>query len=322
MKFPAMSRLWLLLLSTAGIFSSLYAEEKNPLAEVFPESVKVIAIVAPGLPAGNSQAVDKAIKYLTAAGKTVKVMPNARRGEPCLNYKNNVPWQLRVADLEQAWLDKEVDLILCVRGGSGTAQILEHLDWAKLRTRPDMPVLGFSDITALHLAMLKEKAGHPLCGPSLTKLLQVDQASRQSIYQALSGLPRQDMQLKILRSGTVQGQILAGHLSILAAMNKTRFKADTAGKVIFIECPNLNEKQSAATLEKLRSSGFFDHCAAVVFGRLSKCRKGELQVKAEFAKTVKCPVFDGFPYSHTRKNHLLDLRKKVAISEQGVLQFR
>lgn len=311
----------LIIILLSIVCTTVWAAENNPLAGVFPDSVKVIAIVAPGLPAANSQTVDKAIEYLTAAGKKVKVMPNARRGEPCRNYSGNVDGKLRIADIEQAWMDPEVDMILCVRGGIGTAGIVEHLNWEKLRTRPDMRVQGFSDITCLHLAMLKEKAGHPICGPSLTKLLSVDKASLQSVNLGLSGKPRADIQLKVLRPGKAAGVILAGHLSLLDRMNQTRYKADTAGKVIFIECPNLDEKKAAATLEKLRKEGFFDNCAAVVFGRLSRCKKGEKQVKQEFANTLKCPVYDGFPYSHTRRNHLLDLRKKVEITEKGTLKF-
>ena len=76
-----------------------------------------------------------------------------------------------------------------------------------------------------------------------------------------------------------------------------------------------------AKLEKLRKEGFFDNCAAVVFGRLSRCKKGEKQVKQEFADKLKCPVYDGFPYSHTKRNHLLDLRKQVEITEKGTLKF-
>ena len=84
------------------VCGAVYAAENNPLAGVFPDSVKVIAIVAPGLPAANSQTVDKTIAHLTAAGKKVKVMPNARRGEPCRNYSDNVDGKLRIADIEQA----------------------------------------------------------------------------------------------------------------------------------------------------------------------------------------------------------------------------
>ena len=299
------------------------AEENNPLANVFPDSIRVIALVAPGLPAAKSEPVDRAVNYLRQAGKKVKVMPNARRGEPCCNYKDNVEGKLRIADIEQAWLDPEVDLILCVRGGSGTAGIVEHLNWEKLRTRPDMRVQGFSDITCLHLAMLKEKAGHPVCGPSLTNLLRVDKASLESINLGLSGQPRKDINLEVIKDGqqAVSGVILAGHLSLLDVMNRTKYKADTANRVIFMECPNLDAKRAAAALERLRKSGFFDHCAAVVFGRFPKCRKAEKSVKKEFADKVKCPVFDKFPYSHGKANHLLDLRKSVEISPTGVLKF-
>lgn len=302
------------------IMSMLPAAADAPLSGVFPESVKVIAIVAPGSPASDSSKVDLAIKHLTAAGKKVKVMPNARKGEPCKNYSSIAP-ELRIADIEQAWMDPEVDLILCIRGGAGTAQIVQNINWDKLRRRPDMPVLGFSDITALHLAMLKERAGHPVCAPSLTALLRVDSASKKSVMLGLSGRPRPDMQLEVLTPGHARGMILAGHLRLLKEMNQTRFQADTTGKVIFIECPDLNEVRAADALENLRKSGFFDHCAAVVFGRLSNCRKNERQVKQKFAQSVKCPVFDGFPYSHTARNHLLDMRKKVEISADGIFKF-
>ena len=145
--------------------------EENRLAGIFPERIRTIALVAPASPGSSTQKVDRGIALLEKSGIRVKTMPNARIGEPA-GY-TSIPVGKRVADLEQAWLDPEVDLILCIRGGAGTSDILERLDWDKLRTRPDLPVLGFSDITALHMAMLKEKAGHPYASPSLLALLSV-----------------------------------------------------------------------------------------------------------------------------------------------------
>ena len=77
--------------------------------KIFPESVKVIALVAPGMPASKKQ-MDEVIKNLQAAGYKVKVMPNARLYEAPSKIKK-VPKAKRFSDLKQAWFDPEVDLI-------------------------------------------------------------------------------------------------------------------------------------------------------------------------------------------------------------------
>ena len=133
---------------------------------LFPPDIKTVAIPAPSMPGDSPEKVDSCLKLLREAGLNVKVTPHARMNEPGSSRDTIVDVRVRAADLEQAWLDPETDIILCLRGGWGGIDLIETLDWDKLRTRPDMRVIGFSDITLLHMAMLHEKAGHPLCGPS------------------------------------------------------------------------------------------------------------------------------------------------------------
>lgn len=291
--------------------------EENRLAGIFPERIRTIALVAPACPGSSTQKVDRGIALLEKSGIRVKTMPNARIGEPA-GY-TSIPVGKRVADLEQAWLDPEVDLILCIRGGAGTSDILERLDWDKLRTRPDLPVLGFSDITALHMAMLKEKAGHPYASPSLLALLSADNDSLKSIHAILNGKPVSPVPLIPLRAGKASGVALAGHLRLLDTLNRSRFRPETQDRVIFIECPDLTPPRAQQALERLRKSGFFDSCAAVVFGRLSNCGDQEETVMRSFADSVNCPVYMGFPYSHTPRNQMIDLRGKVVIGADGML---
>ena len=269
---------------------------ESRLAGIFPERIKTVALVAPASPGTSREKVDEAICLLEKAGVRVKVMPNAREGEPA-EY-TSIPAEKRVADLERAWLD----LILCIRGGAGTIDIVDKLDWDKLRTRPDLPVLGFSDITVLHMAMLKEKAGHPYASASLLALPNVDGASLKSIQAVLNGRSPDPVELTPLRAGKVSGVALAGHLRLLEAVSRTRFRPETQGKVIFIESPDLAPPEAERTLKALRESGFFDSCAAVVFGRLSRCGEQEETVMRGFAGQVECPVYMGFPYGHTPRN--------------------
>ena len=241
--------------------------------------------------------------------------------EPGVSRDSIVDVRIRAADLEQAWLDPEVDIILCLRGGWGGIDLIEKLNWDKLRSRPDMRVIGFSDVTTIHMAMLHEKAGHPICGPSLRGLASADQESLETFRTVVSGGTPAPRQLNVLRAGSAAGPILAGHLQRLALANRTRFKPETAGKVIFTECPRLTRPEVTAEWEKLRTDGFFKDCAAVVFGRLNGCGEEEEAVIREFAESIPVPVFSGFPYGHTPQNHMLDLRRSVRITAAGQLFF-
>ena len=310
--------IWRLVMCVGMALSPAAWTAESRLAGIFPERIKTVALVAPASPGTSREKVDAAISLLKKAGVKVKVMPNAREGEPA-GY-TSIPAEKRVADLERAWLDPEVDLILCIRGGVGTIDIVEKLDWAKLRTRPDLPVLGFSDITVLHMAMLKERAGHPYASASLLALPDVDEASLKSIQAVLHGRAPEPVVLTPLREGEASGVALAGHLRLLETVSRTRFRPETRGKVIFIESPDLAPVEAEKALTSLRRSGFFDSCAAVVFGRLSGCGEREEAVMRDFAEEMKCPVYMGFPYSHTSRNQMIDLFGKVMIDAAGRLR--
>ena len=295
--------------------------EPKCFAGLFPPEIKTVAVTAPSMPGDAPEKVDECLKLLRQAGLNVKVMPHARMNEPAVSRTDIVDVKLRAADFEQAWLDPDVDIILCLRGGWGGIDLIEKLDWEKLRTRPDMRVIGFSDVTTIHMAMLHEKAGHPLCGPSLRGLAVADQQSLETFRTVVSGAAPDPLQLTVLRAGDAHGQILAGHLQRLSIMNRTRFKPDADGKVIFTECPRIGASEVTDVWNDLRSDGFFKNCSAVVFGRLNGCGAEEDAVIRKLAACISCPVFCGFPYSHTPRNHMLDLWRSVRITASGQLFF-
>ncbi|UKI31321.1 MAG: LD-carboxypeptidase [Lentisphaeria bacterium] len=270
------------------------AGDGPPTGRDFSEKIKTVALVAPACPAHSSEALDRAIAGLKKAGIRVKLMPHAREGNrrpgmKPLRWQSGSPiWNRRGSIRRWIW------------SGASAAEpappdVVKKLDWEKLRRRPDLPLLGFSDITALQLAMLKERAGHPFTAPSALGLLTVDAPSLENFRRAMHGKSAEPVQLVPIRGGEVSGLALAGHLRLLETMNRTRFRPDTAGRVIFIESPDYLPDQVRASLGRLREEGFFKDCAAVVFGTLSRCGDREAAVIEEFADTVKCPVYRGFP---------------------------
>ena len=117
---------WSLAVMMGGMMSMAEAKEAEELAwaGIFPGQIKTVALVAPACPANSSEALDRAIARLKQAGIRVKLMPHAREGEPATRYET-IAVEKRVADLEQAWLDPEVDLVWCIRGGTGTPDVVE-----------------------------------------------------------------------------------------------------------------------------------------------------------------------------------------------------
>ena len=152
--------------------------------KIFPESVKVIALVAPGMPASKKQ-MDEVIKNLQAAGYKVKVMPNARLYEAPSKIKK-VPKDKRFSDLKQAWFDPEVDLIWAIRGGNHAQELVNMLDYDAMKKK-QVKFVGFSNITVLHQALQKNNVAKLYNGPSATSMLRLDQASRAWFKKCLAG---------------------------------------------------------------------------------------------------------------------------------------
>jgi len=289
--------------------------------------IRTVALVMPAsiLPKAN---FDRGKAALEAAGYKVKVMPR-------LNFKEVAPVADRVADFEQAWMDPEVDLVLCARGGRGAEDLLDKLDWAKLRTRRQR-VLGFSNITMLLNAMLKEKAGHPFSGSTLSQLIYAKPETLTWLSKALAGeKPMPDVQLRALRPGACKGPACGGHISLVLRGVQMGRAADTKGRIVFLECVHREPAQTRDELKQLYVAGYFNGCAGVVFGDITPCgpnraklsgadRRAALgevaKIKKEFAAKMSCPVYEGYPYGHVPKSFAIDFLREKTISADGVLR--
>ena len=298
------------------------------LAGCFPTGcIRTVALVMPASiqPKRN---FDRGKAALEAAGYKVKVMPR-------LNFRKVAPVADRVADFEQAWMDPEVDLVLCARGGVGAEDLLDKLDWAKLRTRKQR-VLGFSNITMLLNAMLKEKAGRPFSGPTLSQLIYARPETFKWLSKALAEeKPMPDVKLRPLRPGACAGLACGGHISLVLKGVQMGWAADTKDRIVFLETSIREPSSVRASLDELVSRGYFKGCAGVVFGdlaaggpnrkklagaKLAAARAEMAQIRKDFAAKMTCPVFEGYPYGHVPKSFAIDFLREKTITADGVLK--
>ena len=291
------------------------------------DRIRTIALVMPASIQSKAQ-FDRGKAALEAAGYKVKVMPR-------LDFAKVAPVEDRVADFEQAWMDPEVDLVLCARGGRGAEDLLDKIDWAKLRTRKQR-VLGFSNITMILNAMLKEKAGHPFSGSTLSQFLYARRPTFDWMAKAFAeDGPMPEVKLRALRPGACSGTACGGHIVLVLRGVQMGWVADTEGRIVFLETNPREPAVVRDTLDELVSRGYFKKCAGVVFGDMAaggpnktklsglarKKAKAEIeQIKKDFAAKMTCPVYEGYPYGHVSVSYAIDFLREKTITADGVLK--
>lgn len=269
-----------------------------------------IGLIAPSGASRKPGAIEAAVKETERMGFRVKL------GESCgqkYGYLSGSD-EVRARDVNRMFQDDEVDAIFCIRGGYGTMRILDRLDYEAIAAHPKVFV-GFSDITAMHIAML-EKAGlvtfHGPMAVSNWSDKPLDDFSRESLYRALMQAepvgelvnpPEYDKQT--VNPGVCEGQLVGGNLTLIAGTIGTPWQLDTTGRIIFIEDVGERTYCLDRMLTQMRLAGMFDRCAGVVFGDFADCpiEYPEFgcsldQIISDVVKPCGKPVFTGLRCGH------------------------
>jgi muramoyltetrapeptide carboxypeptidase len=283
-------------------------ENNNLLAyimKLMPETIKRIAIVAPAGKAPVEQ-VTAGCELLNQHGIETMIMPHVFADDAGVEWLSGTV-DGRVTDLHRCWLDESIDLVMCVRGGSGSAQLLPHLDWDLLRSR-QLPLLGYSDITALHLAMLKFKAGIPIAGPMCGKLTDalapsISSITRKYLYHSLTAEKPLTLaeKLKIVKPGKATGNAVSCNLTVLTSLCGTPYLPDFSNTILILEDINEDPYKLDRCLTQLEQCEILSACNGIIFGSFTECGIPEdiQKVQHKYARNINGPVFSGFPFGHT-----------------------
>ena len=300
---------------------------------VFPPEVKTVGVVMPASILAKEK-FDRGVAALREAGYRVKLAPR-------LSFDRTASVADRAKDFEEMWMDPEVDLVLCARGGSGAEHVIGKLDWERLRTRPDQKVLGFSNITMILNAMLKEKAGHPFSGPTISQMLYAKGDTFAWLCRAVAGGPQPEAKLRALKPGAFSGLPCGGHTALVWKGIDMKWNADAKGRVVFLERNNSTTVEGIRReLDVILDSGFLNGAAGIIFGDVTpgsgnrdrkkrglssdelKAERARVEeLKRDFAARAGCPVYDGYAYGHVPVSHAIDFRRRVAVSEDGTMTW-
>ena len=300
-------------------------ERKPNLTAAFPASIKTIGVVMPAS-IFPKQHFDAIAASLTAAGYRLKFSPR-------MNFERVASAEDRAKDFAETWMDPEVDLVICARGGKGAEDILPLLDWERLRTRKQR-VLGFSNITCILNAMAKENAGEPFSGPTMSQFRYCDVPTLTWLNKTVDRAKMPNVTLVPLRGGACEGLACGGHISIFLSAVKNGRVPSAKGRIVFLECVNRTPETVESELSELVALGYFKEAAGIVFGDITMGRQGNeggkartkrefgeqvSKIKRAFAEKVTCPVFDKYPYGHVPRSFAIDFNRRHQITPDGVL---
>ncbi|WP_223505493.1 LD-carboxypeptidase [Pseudomonas sp. GL-RE-29] len=290
-----------------------------------------IGVIAPAGPAALD--TRKAVQWMRARGYSLKVFPGVYETSGYLAGSDDV----RLNDLHAAFADREVDAIICLRGGYGTPRLLDRIDFDLLRNNAK-PFIGYSDITALHLAISRYAGFVTFHGPLLNAdLLGNRQPPTEfSFFNMLSGEVKagsvlahpKAYPLTTIEPGIAHGRLLGGNLSMIAATMGTPYEIDAEGVILFIEDINEPLYRIDRLLTHLRLAGTLHKLRGVLVGDVAGVEVTALErlLKQTF-EPLQIPVLSGWRSGHCDPNLTLpmgalvklDAGNKVLVLEQDVV---
>jgi muramoyltetrapeptide carboxypeptidase len=214
----------------------------------------------------------------------------------------------RAADINAMFADPTVRALVAVRGGWGCARVLPLLDWNVIRANPKL-VVGYSDITALHLAIAARGGFVTLHAPNGASAWgEQSVASFRSVafdgatptfrnpVAAEDRLVQRKWRTQSLRGGKATGRLLGGNLTVLTALVGTPYLPSFDGAILFLEDINEAEYRIDRMLTQLGQAGVLRKLAGLVFGQCNKCTDPEPG------------SYGGFPLSALLEQHIKPLR--------------
>lgn len=268
-------------------------------------------------PSGHAdhEKIDKCVGNLQSLGLKVRLGRNIRalRG----NFAGTA--RQRLDDLHGMFADPEIKGIWAAHGGSGAIGLLSGLDYDLIRRNPKVFV-GYSDITALHLAIMRRTGLVTFHGPvasssfsdySVAHLRAVLMAP-QSTYvipmaeeNRVKSANASHFAIRTLRAGIAEGTLVGGNLSLLSALVGTAYAAEFDKAIVFLEEVSEAPYRIDRMMAQLELSQGFLKAAGIMLGIFEKCGPPDSDPSLTLAETIddhladsKIPAVYGYSFGH------------------------
>jgi muramoyltetrapeptide carboxypeptidase len=259
-----------------------------------------VALVAPSGPLKDRQDLERALASTRALGWEPVVGDHVLERDGYLAGTD----EQRLADLNRFAADSSIDAIWCIRGGYGAMRLLDRLDYNAWRGS-SKPLIGYSDITALHCAIGVHADLVTFHGPTARgELTPFSEASLRAAVTRREPCG-QASRASALQAGRARGRLVGGNLALVAALIGTPYAPSFDGGILVLEDVNESVYRIDRMLTHLRLAGALDAVAGIAFGHFTDIppeptdeERPLLDVLREVARHCGVPCLANIPLGH------------------------
>ena len=286
-----------------------------------------IEIIAPASGAVNKKEIIEILARLEKFGFSVSVPEDLISNEEPFFSNNNL---YRANHLVSALKDKSIDIIWCLRGGSGSSCLINELD--KHQFHQEKIIIGYSDITYLHLYFYKKYGWKTMHGAVLFEMLNkekdeqnilriVDVLNNKKINNTIELKPANQHATGVKEP--ITAPVIGGNLCVLQTSLATEIQINPKEKILFLEEVDECAYALARALEHFKQANIFHQCKAVVLGsfigRLDKKGNDHTSyVLQKFAQELPLPIFQTDKIGHGKYNSPILLGKTYRIENHSL----
>jgi muramoyltetrapeptide carboxypeptidase len=274
-----------------------------------------IGVAAPASPYDARSEVLRGVEWWESQGYRVKLAANVYARD---DYVAGAARD-RATDLNALFADPEVDVVQALQGGYGSAQAIPHLDFDAIAANPK-PFVGFSDITALHVAIHRRTSLPTIYGNGLVGVgdPETSDFTRERLLATLrddadAEVPRSpdDPYVRAIAGGTATAELRGGCLWLVLQTMGTPWEIDLDGAIFFFEDYKAPPYYTDGMLTQLRLASKLDSVAGVVVGEMKDCDWGDTRPVSDWARSrsledvleehlepLGVPVLYGLPLGH------------------------
>ena len=294
----------------------------------------VIGLISPASTPSSSEKVEKSVRYLESLGYRTAV------GTHVLDVNGYLAGsdRDRAEDFNAMVRDKHVKAIVALRGGYGTPRILPLLDYRAIRQHPKI-IVGYSDLTALQLAVFKKTSLVTFSGPMAAVEMWdgIDPYTEEHFWRLVTS-PRpvgilanpNDDPVAGHNGGTAAGRLLGGNLSLVVSSLATPYSPDYAKALLVLEEIDEAPHRVDRMVTQMFNGGLFKQLSGLVLGRFTDCvpsdpEKPNLtidQVLADVLQRIQKPALSNLRYGHIPKKLTIPFGVRARLdAEKGRLEI-
>ena len=265
-----------------------------------------IGIISPAGPVGESD-LQGGLAILEASGFKARLAPHVYDTEGYLAGKD----EARLDDLHVMLKDQEIKAVFCARGGYGSLRLLDRISYDLFRINPKI-LVGYSDITALLMAVHKKTGLITFHGPMVRELDRGHQGNWEGLLRLLTSDKPAKLDLSgcsVLVPGRAKGPLMGGNLSLICHLLGTPFLPSLDGCILFLEDRGEALYRLDRMLTHLALTGRLEGISGLIAGQFDGCgEEGDInRLLLEIVSESEIPLVTGFPVGHGKQNLALPI---------------